>query len=110
MNKKEIPPGSTIAFVGHLHTGSKIRIGLGKDYFMTDLAKDNFLDTLDRYDYVIFEEDIKEQLEANQYQVETASLNWDSKMLGDMLRGILERNFSQVLYQNGKRYYWGEKD
>lgn len=110
VNKKEIPPGSTIAFVGHLHTGSKIRIGLGKDYFMTDLAKDNFLDTLDRYDYVIFEEDIKEQLEANQYQVETASLNWDSKMLGDMLRGILERNFSQVLYQNGKRYYWGEKD
>lgn len=110
VSKKEISPGSSIAFIGHLHTGSKIRIGLGKDYFMTDLPKDNFMDTLDQFDYVIFEEDLMEQMEANHYHVETACLNWDPNMVGDMLNSILNRNYPEILNQQGKRYFWGEKD
>ena len=68
------------------------------------------MDTVDHFDYVIFEEDIREQMERKSYRFETVSLNWDPKLIGDMLRGILNRNYPQVLDQNGKRYYWGEKD
>jgi hypothetical protein len=109
VEKKEIPTGSKIAFVGHLHTGSKIRIGLGKEYFMTNLPKDNFLDSLSYFDYVVFEEDIREQLESQPYRIETVSLNWDSKLLWEMVNGILNRDYSKVLEQNGRRYYWGER-
>lgn len=110
VEKRDIPSGSDIAFVGHLHAGSKIRIGLGKDYSMTDLPKEKFLDSLEHYDYVIFEEDIKDQLVKHGFRAETASLNWDPKRIGNMLKGILSGNHPDVLEQNGKRYYWGQRN
>src|SRR5690606_9740277 len=48
VTEHQIPKGSQIAFIGHLHTGSKIRIGLGKDYYMTDLPRDDFQSYLDQ--------------------------------------------------------------
>ncbi len=109
VKRNEIPNGSKIAFVGHLHTGSKMRVGLGKNYFMTDLSQENFQETLYHYDYIIFEDDIKGFRESNNYSIKTVSLNWDPKLIEDMIQGILAGEYREVLEQKGKRYYWGER-
>lgn len=104
----QIPKGSKIAFIGHLHTGSKIRIGLGQDYYMTDLPIDNYQERLDQYDYIICEEAVKNQLEEN-YHVQTASIIWDLKLVSELLESIIEGNENQLLETTGRRYYWLEK-
>ena len=109
VRQANIPEGSRIAFIGHLHTGSKIRISLGENYFMTDLQKENYREVVEQYDYVICDEDIKEELNPEEFQIQTASLNWDPKLLGGMVGGILNGNFDVVLQEEGKRYYWAER-
>jgi 4-amino-4-deoxy-L-arabinose transferase-like glycosyltransferase len=104
----QIPKGSKIAFIGHLHTGSKIRIGLGQDYYMTDLPIDNYQERLAQYDYIICEEAVKNQLEEN-YHVQTASIIWDLKLVSELLESIIGGNEDQLLEATGKRYYWLEK-
>src|SRR5690606_15164313 len=69
-----IPKGSRIAFVGNLHHASKIRIGLGKDYVVTNLSRENYIELLEQYDYLICEEDIKIQLVKASFKAEPASL------------------------------------
>jgi 4-amino-4-deoxy-L-arabinose transferase-like glycosyltransferase len=108
--EKSIPKGSNIAYIGHLHTGSKIRIGLGKDYSMTNLPEESYLETLGQYDYIICEEAIKNQLDDTTYGVETAAINWDLKFIPEMIRGIWSGNYQEVLAQKGKRYYWLERE
>jgi 4-amino-4-deoxy-L-arabinose transferase-like glycosyltransferase len=104
----QIPKGSKIAFIGHLHTGSKIRIGLGKDYYMTDLLMDHYQERLDQYDYIICEEPVKNELE-DQYHVQTASIIWDLKLVKELAQSIIEGNDDQLLEATGRRYYWLEK-
>ncbi|MEX2592443.1 MAG: glycosyltransferase family 39 protein [Anditalea sp.] len=106
VTEEAVPKGSDIAFIGHLPTGSKIRIGLGKDYSMTNLPKESYLKTLDQYDYIICEEEIKNQLDEDLYVAETAALNWDLKFIPELIQGILSGNYKEVLAQKGKRYYW----
>lgn len=109
VKEKSIPKGSDIAFMGHVHAGSKIRIGLGKNYFMTNFPTGADLSTLDQYDYFICEEAIKNHLDEDVYVAETAALNWDIKYLPEMVRGILAGNSKEVLVQKGKRYFWVER-
>ena len=104
-----IPEGSRIAFIGHLHTGSKIRISLGEDYFMTDLQKENYREVIGQYDFVICEEDIRDQLNPEEFKIQAASLNWDPKLLEGMVQGILKGNYEEILRQEGKRYYWAAR-
>lgn len=104
-----IPKGSKVAFIGHLHTGSKMRIGLGKDYQMTDLPKEGYEEALSGYDYIICEEAIKNQLPESAYSIQTASLMWDLKLLPEMMQSILKGNYPELLEQTGKRYYWLER-
>jgi 4-amino-4-deoxy-L-arabinose transferase-like glycosyltransferase len=108
ITSKAIPKGSRIAFVGNLHHASKIRIGLGKDYFVTNLSRENYRELLDHYDYLICEEDIKIQLEEASFKAETASLNWDPKLIPELVQGILTDNALDLLEQKGKKYYWVE--
>lgn len=110
VTEHQIPKGSQIAFIGHLHTGSKIRIGLGKDYYMTDLPRDDFQSYLDQYPYIICEEAVKKELEGKGYQVWTASLMWDLKLIPEMLLHIWSGNSAELLEATGKRYYWLERE
>lgn len=105
----QIPAGSKIAFIGHLHTGSKIRIGLGQDYYMRDLPRDNYRELLDEYDYILCDEVAKGELEGDDYGVQTASIIWDLKLVPELLQGILDGNTAELLEATGKRYYWLEK-
>ena len=104
----QIPKGSKIAFIGHLHTGSKIRIGLGKDYYMTDLPMDHYQERLDQYNYVICEEPVKNLLE-EKYSAQSASIIWDLKLVPELIQSILSGNSAELLEATGKRYYWLEK-
>lgn len=105
-----IAEGSQIGFIGHLHTGRKIRIGLGNEFHMTDLPREGYEAFLDGYDYIIGEEAVRQQLEGQDYHVQTASIIWDLKFLPEMLQSILHGNAKELLEETGKRYYWLEKE
>src|SRR5690606_25116001 len=100
--QQKIPKGSKIAFIGHLHTGSKIRIGLGPDYYMTDLPREQYDQLLDQYDYSICEEAVKNDLEES-YRVSTASIIWDLKLVSELVQSIIEGTGEQLLETTGKR-------
>src|SRR5690606_8500561 len=103
VTEHQIPKGSQIAFIGHLHTGSKIRIGLGKDYYMTDLPRDDFQSYLDQYPYIICEEAVKKELEGKGYQVWTASLMWDLKLIPEMPLHIWSGHREELLEATGSK-------
>ena len=107
--QNSIPKGSRIAFIGHLHTGSKIRIGLGNAYYMTDLPKEGYQGRLKQYDYIICDEEIKSQLDEEMFDVETAAITWDLKLIPEMMRSILAGTYPEMLHETGKRYYWIER-
>lgn len=109
VQSNDIPKGSKIAFVGHLHTGSKIRIGLGKDYYMTDFSRETYLENLEQFDYSIVEEDVKNKLDGDLYEIQTASLMWDLKLFPEIMTSIIHGNTSELLESTGKRYYWVQK-
>ncbi|MFC0264566.1 ArnT family glycosyltransferase [Fontibacter flavus] len=103
---KDIPKGSKIAFLGHLHTGSKIRIGLGPDYFMTDLNEGNFDERFSDYDFIIIEDKHLSRIPKENYQIELAALNWDAKHIGKMALSLLHGNSEEVKSETGKKFYW----
>ena len=106
--RNAIPKGSKIAFVGNLHHASKIRIGLGNGYFLTNLSRENYMESLNEYDYLICEEDVKIQLSHASFKAEPVSLNWDPKLIPEMVQGIFTGNSQKLLEQKGKKYYWIE--
>lgn len=101
-----IPKGSKIAFLGHLHTGSKIRIGLGPDFYMTDLNESNFEDRYSDYDFIIIEDKHLGKIPKDNYDIELAALNWDAKHIGKMALSLLNGNPEEVKLETGKKFYW----
>lgn len=102
----EIAPGSKIAYLGHLHTGSKIRIGLGVDYLMTDLGEENFEDRYREFDVLILEEKHLGKLPNTGYEIELAALNWDAKYIWEMVKSLWSGNSDEVKNQMGKKFFW----
>ncbi|MDO9552292.1 glycosyltransferase family 39 protein [Rhodonellum sp.] len=101
-----IMPGSKIAYLGHLHTGSKIRIGLGPDYLMTDLGEENFGARYREFDFLILEEKHLDKLPDTGYEMELAALNWDAKYLWEMVKSLWNGNPEEVKNQLGKKFFW----
>lgn len=106
VQKEQITLGSTIGYLGHLHTGSKIRIGLGPEYYMTDMNEDNFDKLFYEFDYLILEEKHLSKLPADKYDAELAALNWDPKYFTQMFKGIWDGNAEEVKMKTGKKFYW----
>jgi hypothetical protein len=104
--ENDIAVGSKIAYLGHLHTGSKIRIGLGPDYLMTDLGEENFEAKYTGFDFMILEEKHLDKLPDIGYEIELAALNWDAKYIWEMVKGLWKGNSEEVKYQFGKKFFW----
>lgn len=104
--EEQITLGSKIGYLGHLHTGSKIRIGLGPEYLMTDMNEENFGQLYSGFDYLILEEKYLSKLPADKYDVELAALNWDPKDFPQMFKGIWDGNAEEIKLKTGKKFYW----
>ncbi len=104
-----LPEGSKIAFIGNLHTSSKIRIALGTSYSLVNLSKVAYQDQLAAFDYLICDENTKQDLKTKDYKVEVASTNWNAKYIPDILLSILEGSQDTWREKGVKKYYWLEK-
>ncbi|MFO7823937.1 MAG: glycosyltransferase family 39 protein [Cyclobacterium sp.] len=102
-----IPPGSPIAFLGHVHYGSKIRIGLGETHHVKTFGR--LEDIPDSYSYIICDQTNKERLADHAYSIQLASLNWDPKYVDKMIGAILRGDTEAEKLKWGKKYYWAEK-
>ncbi len=109
VKQNQIPEGSKIGFIGHIRTGSKIRIGLGKDYFMTDLSVQVPDKKLEDFKYLICDEAGRQQLPASQYKFQNAAINWDPDHIPKLLESIYQGQSDQLFQKIGERYYWAEK-
>ncbi len=109
VEEKKLPKGTKIAFVGHPHYGSKIRIGLGENYFMKNFKVENDSKIPGDYDYFICEESKKILFDEKDFTIELASLNWDPKYIAEMLQVISEGKIQQGKLRYGKKFYWIEK-
>lgn len=109
VEEKQLPKGTEIAFLGHPHYGSKIRIGLGENYFIKDFKVSNDSEIPGDYDYFICDEPKKIFFDEEDYKIELASLNWDPKYITEMLEVISEGKIQQGKLRYGKKFYWVEK-
>jgi 4-amino-4-deoxy-L-arabinose transferase-like glycosyltransferase len=109
IEEKKLPQGTEIAFVGHPHYSSKIRIGLGENYFMKDAKLDMESEIPGDYDYFICDEPKKILFDEKDYDIELASLNWDPKYISEMLEAISVGGLTEGKLRYGKKFYWVEK-
>ncbi|WP_100628303.1 ArnT family glycosyltransferase [Algoriphagus formosus] len=98
-----------IAFYGNLHAGSKIRMSLGPDYELIDLPKNQWQAEATKYQFIILEDHWLEEMDLTAYEVKTASRNWDSKAIPNLLSQIHRAEFEELLQANSKKYYLLEK-
>ncbi|MDE0560935.1 phospholipid carrier-dependent glycosyltransferase [Algoriphagus sp. NF] len=94
-----------IAFYGNLHAGSKIRMSLGPDYQLIDLPRDQWQEKAKDYQILILEDRLLEEMDLTVYEVKTASRNWDSKAIPNLLSQIHKAEFEELLEANSKKYY-----
>jgi len=110
-----IDPKVEIGFVGNIHTSSKIRVFLGPDYYMTDitgekeLSDDELLKKSSIYKYLIVEDKLLSKVDKSSYEIQPATLNWDSKKIAFLLKNLSNPEFKDLLRENGKIYYWLKK-
>ncbi len=105
-SQRKIPQGSRIAFVGPLHTGSKIRIGLGKNYRMVVLPQDGHGDEISGFRYIIVEDRHLDKFDDQKYHIQVLTLNWDPKIIREMGGSIFQKNVRVTLEKHEKKYYW----
>jgi 4-amino-4-deoxy-L-arabinose transferase-like glycosyltransferase len=104
--EQQIDPNEEIGFAGNLHVSSKIRIGLGPDFNMVDLPRQDWSEYVNKYPYLILEDKLLTQIDSAKYEILMASINWDSKGIPDLLMTAGTPEFDSLLVQNGKKYYW----
>lgn len=115
VTSKDINPKEEIGFIGNIHVSSKIRVYLGPDYYMTDitgeksLTNEEMLEKASLYSNLIVEDKYLQKIPLQNYSVEVASMNWDSKKIPYLLQNISTPNFDVLLKENGKVYYWLQK-
>ncbi|PZX59813.1 4-amino-4-deoxy-L-arabinose transferase-like glycosyltransferase [Algoriphagus ratkowskyi] len=102
-------------FIGNIHTSSKIRIYLGPDFYLTNITGEKLLtdqelvDKASKYKYLIIEDKYLFILPENEYNIQVASVNWDSKKIPFLLQNLSNPAFDYLVQENGKIYYWLEK-
>ncbi len=101
-----IDQNEEIAFVGNLHVSSKIRIGLGAAYQMTDLPKEGWEDRLEEFPSLIIEDKLVSNLDTARYRQVTKTVSWDSRAIPKLLLATGSPEFEDLLAENGKIYYW----
>lgn len=101
-----IDPSEKIGFAGNLHVSSKIRIGLGMDFNMVDLPRQDWSEYVSKYPNLILEDNLLAQIDTAKYEILVASINWDSKGIPDLLMTAGTPEFDSLLAQNAKKYYW----
>ncbi len=110
-----IDPKEEIGFIGNIHVSSKIRVYLGPSFYMTDLTgeksktDEELIMESKNYPNLIVEDKLLEKLPIQNYEVQLASVNWDSKKIPFLLQNISSPNFSELIKENGKIYYWLKK-
>ncbi|MDO8943342.1 MAG: hypothetical protein Q7U75_09175, partial [Desulfobacterales bacterium] len=104
-----IDPSEKIGFSGNLHVSSKIRIGLGTDFNMIDLPRQDWMKHLESYPNLILEDKLLAEIDSSAYDIDLASVNWDSRAIPELLMSAGRPEFDSLLSQNGKRYYWLRK-
>ncbi|MFD2034923.1 ArnT family glycosyltransferase [Belliella marina] len=106
--EQELAKGSQIGYLGHLHAGSKIRIGLGPDFRMVGLDEVNFPERFGDFDYLILEEKYLDKLPSDKYEIQLAALNWDAKYISEMFAALWDGNAEEVKMKYGKKFYWAK--
>jgi 4-amino-4-deoxy-L-arabinose transferase-like glycosyltransferase len=101
-----IDPTEEIGFAGNLHVSSKIRIGLGTDFNMVDLPRQDWAEYVTKYPHLILEDKLLTLIDTAGYEVKVASINWDGRSIPDLLMTAGTTEFDSLLTQNGKKYYW----
>lgn len=107
MKQKSVPENSQIAFLGHPHYASKIRIGLGAAYRLKTFG--SIQEVPGHYRYLICDESHLEDISKNVYSSELASLNWDPKYWQEMVKAIFGGESKAAKKQWGKKHYWVER-
>ncbi|WP_373494729.1 ArnT family glycosyltransferase [Aquiflexum sp.] len=106
LKENKVPKKSDIAYLGNLHIGSKIRIGIGADYFMTDLQEVNTQDIQANFDYVILEDDFLEKFQNKHFSIRLAAVNWNPKYFKEMFVSLWYGNQKETKWSFGKKFYW----
>ncbi|WP_162344162.1 ArnT family glycosyltransferase [Cyclobacterium salsum] len=107
MEHASVPENSQIAFLGHPHYASKIRIGLGTGYQMKTFK--NLAEVPEQYRYLICDEPQLKELPNGAFSSELASLNWDPKYWQEMITAIFRGETKAAKKEWGKKYYWVER-
>jgi 4-amino-4-deoxy-L-arabinose transferase-like glycosyltransferase len=107
--QENIDPADKIGFIGNLHTSSKIRIGLGTDFQMIDLPPYEFRDQIKNYDRLIIEDKYLDSIDASSFQKRVASVNWNSRVIPELLKNAGNADFEQILNEKGQKFYWLER-
>lgn len=107
LEQQSIPDNSQIAFLGHPHYASKIRIGLGTAYRMKTF--DKLSEVPEQYRYLICDSSHLKALPDGAFSSELASLNWDPKYWQEMVGSIFSGETKAAKRQWGKKYYWVQR-
>lgn len=107
--EQEIDPSEEIGFAGNLHVSSKIRIGLGTDFKLVNLPRQDWTEYIKIYPNLILEDKLLTQIDTAGYEVRAASINWDGRSIPDLLTTAGKPQFDSLLEQNSKKYYWLRK-
>ncbi|WP_192347153.1 glycosyltransferase family 39 protein [Algoriphagus sp. Y33] len=107
--QEKIDPTGKIGFIGNLHTSSKIRIGLGTDFQMVDLNPHELEIEIKNYDRLIIEDKYLDSIDTAGFHMKTASLNWASREIPDLLTNAGNPDFKKILEEKGQKYYWLER-
>lgn len=95
-----------IAFVGHLHAGSKIRMSLGPEFNLIDLPNSGWENEISQFQNLIIEDRLLDSLDTSGFEVSQASVNWDSKQIPELLKLYGKSEFNSLLNSSGRKYYF----
>ncbi|MBN3581138.1 glycosyltransferase family 39 protein [Algoriphagus aestuarii] len=108
----QIDPKEEIGFIGNIHVSSKIRVYLGPEFYMTDLTGEKkqtieelIIESKD-YPNLIVEDKFIDAFTSEEFEIQTAAINWDSKKIPMLLQNISAPDFKELVKENGKIYYW----
>ncbi|MDN3688272.1 ArnT family glycosyltransferase [Cyclobacterium jeungdonense] len=107
LEQQSIPENSQIAFLGHPHYASKIRIGLGTAYTLKTFKK--LAEVPEQFRYLICDGAHLKDLPDGAFSSDLASLNWDPKYWQEMVTAIFSGETNAAKRQWGKKYYWVER-
>lgn len=106
VEKSEISPEFPIGFVGNLHAGSKIRMSLGPEFNLVDLPNSDWEKSTSQFQNLIIEDKLLTLLDTSRFSVSVASVNWDSKVIPELLKAYGNPEFDSILQATGRKYYF----